>query len=298
MIGNTIDANERRPGVEWFHSAQDAAAMVRDFTKWDDLPISLPHFAESTVRAYKISMTPPREPVVIVLDSTLMEAPIPKDAALRIPKLTLDGAPQGDSGSVMEAAKLLVAAENPVLIAGDFVNSEASMQHLIEFAEALQIPVIDQARNLPSRHPLNQMGGRALIPEADVILGLQVTDFWGTVHAAQCQADQHQRAGTLHEEQLPGFSALPGIRYRHGGGSGDNPPGSNGGGQAIDYRRSQASLSGSQIEACRGQPKSLRTRAGRGHVWVGVQPHQHFPAISRSLECDQKRGLGRRPILR
>jgi len=208
MIGNTIDANERRPGVEWFHSAQDAAAMVRDYTKWDDLPISLPHFAESTVRAYKIAMTPPREPVVIVLDSTLMEAPIPKDAVLRIPKLTLDGAPQGDSGSVMEAAKLLVAAENPVLIAGDFVNSEAGMQHLIEFAEALQIPVIDQARNLPSRHPLNQMGGRALIPEADVILGLQVTDFWGAVHANRDAIPRTSRSITRPNAKLISISAL------------------------------------------------------------------------------------------
>ena len=36
MIGNSLDATERRPGVEWFHSAQDAVAMVRDYTKWDD----------------------------------------------------------------------------------------------------------------------------------------------------------------------------------------------------------------------------------------------------------------------
>ena len=71
MIGNTLDATERRPGVEWYHSAQDAVAMVRDYTKWDDAPISLQHFAESAVRAYRISMTPPREPVVIVLDSAL-----------------------------------------------------------------------------------------------------------------------------------------------------------------------------------------------------------------------------------
>src|SRR5256884_5848821 len=41
ILGNTIDAAARRPGVEWYHSAQDAAAMVRDYTKWDDLPISL-----------------------------------------------------------------------------------------------------------------------------------------------------------------------------------------------------------------------------------------------------------------
>jgi thiamine pyrophosphate-dependent acetolactate synthase large subunit-like protein len=208
MVGNTIDANERRPGVEWFHSAQDAASMVRDYTKWDDTPISLPHFAESTVRAYKIAMTPPREPVVIVLDSTLMENPIPKDAALHIPKLTLDGPPTGDPASVMEAAKLLVAAENPVLIAGDFVNSEAGIQHLIEFVDTLHIPVIDQAKNLPSRHPLNQSRGRTLIPDADVIIGLGVTDFWGTVNANRDAIPRTSRSLTRPGAKLINISAL------------------------------------------------------------------------------------------
>lgn len=45
--GNTADAGARRPGGDWNHSAQDLAFMVRDFTKWDDLPVSLSHFAES-----------------------------------------------------------------------------------------------------------------------------------------------------------------------------------------------------------------------------------------------------------
>ncbi len=40
ILGNIIDVTKRAPGVEWFHSVQDAAAIVRDFTKWDDLPIS------------------------------------------------------------------------------------------------------------------------------------------------------------------------------------------------------------------------------------------------------------------
>ena len=66
MIGNTLDETMRRPGAEWYHSAQDAAGLVRDFTKWDDMPISLGHFAESAVRAYKIAMTLPMEPVVLV----------------------------------------------------------------------------------------------------------------------------------------------------------------------------------------------------------------------------------------
>ncbi len=76
LAGNSLDATLRRPGVEWAHSVQDAAAMVRDFIKWDDQPVSLPHFAESAMRAYKIAMTPPMMPVLLVLDGGLQEDPI------------------------------------------------------------------------------------------------------------------------------------------------------------------------------------------------------------------------------
>src|SRR5215813_1088849 len=69
IVGNTLDATARRPGIEWLHSVQDAAAMVREFIKWDDTPISLQQFAESAVRAYKIMMTPPSAPLFFVADA-------------------------------------------------------------------------------------------------------------------------------------------------------------------------------------------------------------------------------------
>src|SRR4051812_6409199 len=45
MGGNDLDAAQRPPGVPTVHSAQDINALVRDFTKWDDTPVSLQHFA-------------------------------------------------------------------------------------------------------------------------------------------------------------------------------------------------------------------------------------------------------------
>ena len=83
LAGNSLDATLRRPGVEWAHSVQDAAAMVRDYIKWNDLPVSLPHFAESAVRAYKIAMTPPMMPVLLVVDGGLQEDPISPEVQLR-----------------------------------------------------------------------------------------------------------------------------------------------------------------------------------------------------------------------
>ena len=95
MIGNILAADKRGPWVEWAHSAQDPAAIVRDFLKWDDQPASLQHFAESAVRAYKLAMTPPMAPVLLSLDAELQENPIAEREQLRIPKLPRITLPAG-----------------------------------------------------------------------------------------------------------------------------------------------------------------------------------------------------------
>ncbi|MGH9679323.1 MAG: thiamine pyrophosphate-binding protein [Candidatus Acidiferrales bacterium] len=193
ILGNIVDETKRAPGVEWDHSVQDAAAMVRDFTKWDDLPASLPHFGESAVRAYKIAMTPPTAPVVLVADAGLQEDPIPVNDKTPIPKLTLAEPPQGDSGAVAEAARLLVAAENPLILADRAARTPEGLARLVELAETLQAAVIDRGArmNFPSRHPLNQYErARLAVAEADVILAVEVDNFYGAVHAYRDQIER------------------------------------------------------------------------------------------------------------
>src|SRR5205809_4069965 len=204
ILGNTIDVAARRPGVEWYHSAQDAAAMVRDYTKWDDLPISLTHFGESAVRAYKIAMTPPRGPVVLVADSDLQETPIADPARMHVPKLTLARPPAGDSGAVAELAKLLVTAENPVLMGGQAIRTPEGMKLLIELAETLQAPV--SGGKFPSRHPLNQAAG-GVVRNADLIVGLEVADFWGTVNNVRDQLERSTRPVIKKDTNLVSITA-------------------------------------------------------------------------------------------
>jgi acetolactate synthase I/II/III large subunit len=210
MLGNIIDVTQRAPGVEWFHSVQDAAAMVRDFTKWDDLPMSLEHFAESAMRAYRVAMTPPTLPVVIVADGTLQEDPVPADRKIRIPKLTTEMPPVGDTGAVNEVAKLLVAAENPCVIAGRTARTQAGLTCLVDLAETLQCAVVDQTErmNFPSRHPLNQSDrARAAIAEADLILALDVADLYGITHTYRDQIERTSRPGTKANAKLVTISS-------------------------------------------------------------------------------------------
>jgi acetolactate synthase-1/2/3 large subunit len=186
VLGNILDVAYRRSVVEWAHSVQDAAAMVRDYTKWDDNPVSLTHFAESAVRAYQVSTTPAMGPVVLVADAVLQEEPIPEADrhALRVPRLSVAGPPAGESGAIAEAARMLVAAESPVVVAGRCARTPNGLRLLVELAETLQAPVQDRPfrfrMNFPTRHPL--YGGGSLA-DADVVLGLEDSDFWQATHA-------------------------------------------------------------------------------------------------------------------
>jgi acetolactate synthase I/II/III large subunit len=184
VIGNVADGPFRRGDVEWAHAVQDAPLMVRDYTKWDDSPISLMQFSESAVHAYKIMMTPPMGPVVMVADAVLQEEPVSEEdrRRLRVPKLSTIAPPAGDPSAVAEIAKMLVAAENPLIIAGRPARTPNGLKLLVELAELLQTPVMDrrQRMNFPTRHHLFGTGS---LPTADVILALEVPDLWNITHS-------------------------------------------------------------------------------------------------------------------
>jgi acetolactate synthase-1/2/3 large subunit len=195
-IGNSLEPHSEVAGV---HSAHDPAAVVRDMTKYDAAPVSLDRFAEEAVRCYKFAMTPPTMPICLTMDEELQARPIPANANLRIPKLGAMNPPAGDSEAVMAAAKMLVNAENPVIVAGRCARTANGMKLLVDLAETLQCAVIDQHRrlNFPSRHPLNMT---ILVPaaskpvpvpaqlEPDVVLGLEPADYYYTVRRLMASA--------------------------------------------------------------------------------------------------------------
>jgi thiamine pyrophosphate-dependent acetolactate synthase large subunit-like protein len=186
IVGAQLDAAKRRSYVDWQHSVFDGPALVRDFTKYDDTPISLAHFAESANRAHKFAMTPPYGPIVLAVDQNLQEDPIPAGANATILKHVQASPPRGDDAAVMEAAKMLVAAENPLIVADRAARTPAGLVLMIELAEALQAPVVDMYGrfNFPWRHPLNHTKSQGeRVAAADVILGLELTDFWGVTGA-------------------------------------------------------------------------------------------------------------------
>src|SRR6185295_10619182 len=96
--------------------------------------------------------------------------------------------PQGDTGAVKEAARLLVAAENPVIVAGRVARTQHAIDLLVELAELPQARVHDQRlrMNFPTAHPLyGNPGTLPLNPnvaDADVLLCLEAQDVWTFTH--------------------------------------------------------------------------------------------------------------------
>ena len=195
-IGNSLEPRSEVGGV---HSAHDPAAIVRDMTKYDAAPVTLDRFAEEAVRCYKFAMTPPTMPICLTMDEELQTKPIPADTNLRIPKLGAMNPPAGDSAAVAAAAKMLVEAENPVIVVSRAARTANGMKLLVELAETLQCAVIDQHRrmNFPTRHPLNmtiltEAAARpTAVPaslNADVVMGLEPSDFYYTVRGLMNKA--------------------------------------------------------------------------------------------------------------
>src|SRR6185503_3518381 len=80
-----MDAVQRRPWVDWIHTARDLGALVRGYTKWDDQPSSCAAALESMLRAWQITQTAPKAPVYVCLDASLQEQVV--DAPITLPPL-------------------------------------------------------------------------------------------------------------------------------------------------------------------------------------------------------------------
>src|SRR3989454_6281892 len=119
IIGGTgpLDSTHRRPWIDWIHTAQVQAQIVRDYVKWDDQPQGALSVAESILRAYQIAMTEPGGPVYLCLDVELQESRLPEGFVIPDPSRYRPPAPpSGNPEAIADAAKALREARWPVLL--------------------------------------------------------------------------------------------------------------------------------------------------------------------------------------
>lgn len=208
VLGGTgpMDITKRKSWIDWVHTGLIQGNLVRDFVKWDDQPHNLASVPESFIRAYRLATTEPKAPVYVCYDAEIqshrLAGPVAIPPASKYPAAS---ALQADPAALQQAAEMLVAAENPVIIADYVGRNPAGAQSLQELAELLAIPVIDRLGrfNLPTSHPL-YLGNlerrpsntgrtsptRELLQKADVVLALDVRDLFGALHAVDLLSPQ------------------------------------------------------------------------------------------------------------
>src|SRR6266568_731331 len=184
-----MDSTQRRPWIDWIHTALVQGTLVRDYVKWADQPASMAAIPEAFARAYRIAMTQPKGPVYLCFDAELQEGRLDKPIPLPDPaRFAPASPPQADARVLEEAAKLLCEAESPVILVESLVPHLPTLAALQQLAELLAAPVIDlgdeyRGRScFPNTHPLDLSGAkREMIREADVVLALDVQDFLGAL---------------------------------------------------------------------------------------------------------------------
>jgi len=198
VVGATgpMDAADRRPWIEWIHTARDQGAIVRPYTKWDDQPSSPAAARESIVRASWLANSSPMGPVYVNLDAGLQEKPLPArlpalDVARHRPALS----PSASADQLAELVEILEGAERVVILAGRASRGVEAWDARVSLAEALGARVVTDLKvgaAFPTDHPLHAAApgiyvtpaGNQAIAGADVILSLDWVDLAGTLNAA------------------------------------------------------------------------------------------------------------------
>lgn len=198
VLGATgpVDAARRRPWIDWLHTSQDQAALVRHFIKWDAQPASVGAAQEALLRAWRIADTAPRGPVYVCFDAALQESRLATRPALPDVERFRPPRPMAPApADVALAAQWLREARNPLILAGRVSRSQQGWNERVALAERLGARVLTDLKlgaAFPTRHPLHAApagmfltpdGARAL-READVVVSLDWLDLGGTLRQA------------------------------------------------------------------------------------------------------------------
>ena len=160
----------RDDGFIQAHTANDMAAMVRSFTKWDAQPESLPGCIDAIQAAYRQAVTPPTGPTLVVLD---MEFQKEEADGLALPDYREPVIPTIDAGTAREIADALLGAENPRIAVGR-LRTPDGVRLAVDLAELVGASTSTYATvgpmSFPQYHPLCGPGAST---DYDFTLGLE-----------------------------------------------------------------------------------------------------------------------------
>jgi acetolactate synthase I/II/III large subunit len=172
FIAGQIPSKAIGKGQGMLHEIADQSAILRSLTKWNGIALKPADIPALVHEAFVRLRSGRPRPVALEVPQDVLQATVENISYF-------DAAPFAagsvDTALAEQAAALLAQARFPVIYAGGGVGAGNAGEALQALAKKLQAPVVmtEGARgSLSNRHPLAlfTLGGRAVLPHADVVL--------------------------------------------------------------------------------------------------------------------------------
>lgn len=170
-----------RRAIDWIHSADTQAELIRNYVKWDDEPAPSPAFLPSIIKAHQISHSAPKGPTYVSLDCMLQEEEVALESRVAVDRARYRPSPpiSPDPEVIRTAVELLATAQFPLVVAGRTGIVPEVTPQLIELVEILGAAYLDERNSVsfPTDHPNNCNVMPEICSEADVILAVDVVNL-------------------------------------------------------------------------------------------------------------------------
>ena len=185
---------------------------MREFVKWDYEVRTNQNLAAVVSRAYKISMSEPRGPVYMTLPREWLFEAMESTQLLSPESLSPASKMQADQASLEKVADWLIASESPLIVTKYLGRNPEAVQYLIELAELLAIPVVQQLSyvNFPTDHPLN-LGTQTTkyVRKSDLLFFIDTDVPWEPPNRNVLR----DGVKIIHLERDPMFTGIPGWGF-------------------------------------------------------------------------------------
>src|SRR5882757_2549100 len=172
-IAGQIPSRAIGQGLGMLHEIPGQSELLASLTKWSAMARTAAEIPGLVRDAFQQVRSGRPRPVGLEIPPDVLRTPA--DITL------LDSAPAEpllpDPDEIEQAARILAGAERPVILAGGGVGAAGASAALARLAEALDAPVVTSRNGrgaISDRHPLalTMLGGRQVLPQADVVLAV------------------------------------------------------------------------------------------------------------------------------
>jgi len=199
--------------IHWAQEHFDQAAMLREFVKWDYELRHPEQVGAALDRALAIATSEPQGPVYLTLPREILAAATSSTVSGERPLLVSATPPGADPDALEKVAKLLAAAERPLLITANAGRTAPATAALTALAEQFAVPVVHYRPRyfaLSTEHPMHAgWEPHALLREADLVLVVDCDVPW-----LISQANPKAGATVVHIGPDPLFARYPMRSFR------------------------------------------------------------------------------------